>query len=227
MECQDFWLSSCIQQRISRYVRQAHRLRRIAALHLRRRQRPGHDSCWRRFGLCLCQHRYCKSIPSSSPGDSLTSTDRQHLHGSNPMYGLDYTVCYDPVDPVCHGGDNPADHYFYFTELGHCGEDGYTETVNRNITEENLNSLESEFYATAEVSTLASTADPDAEPSTTSSASTETSSASENDDDVRQDNVSEVSSVVNDSQDDEDSSASVLSHAITFIGVVGAVAFAF
>ncbi|KAI5480233.1 protein of lipase, class 3 family [Pseudohyphozyma bogoriensis] len=79
-----------------------------------------------------------------------------HLFGSNPMYGQDYAVCYDPSEAECGGGDSEADHWFYYTPAGLCGSSTVDDldvdvynTYNATLETEILSSQNASYYATA------------------------------------------------------------------------------
>lgn len=75
---------------------------------------------------------------------------RETAMGTANMYGQNYNICLEGrEDPRCGGGNNEADHYFYFTDIGTCCESGWTASYNATFDRLALASDISAYSATA------------------------------------------------------------------------------
>ncbi|KAM0748080.1 alpha/beta-hydrolase [Meredithblackwellia eburnea MCA 4105] len=77
-----------------------------------------------------------------------------HLYGSNPQYGPDYEDCENDANAEnCLGGETEADHYWYYTDYGSCGEAGFGGTPTPSKNQAALAAVQAAYNATATLTT--------------------------------------------------------------------------
>jgi len=72
-----------------------------------------------------------------------------HIFGTNSTFGQNYYECgFNIDDPNCLGGDNEADHEFYYTPIGTCGQNYSQSQYNPSADTSLLQSQESAYSLT-------------------------------------------------------------------------------